>query len=829
MAAAPRPRATRADSPPLPSGPSDAARVADAFPTPGSSPTRLVPFALAFSVGVGAFYLLPAMPTPRPGWALAGLALILALLRRPPFARVLAVLILGALWSMLDAGALKWSPLPDALTRAPLLVEGRITSVPADAGFARRFLFEVERAWTDPGPGHPGAALEPSGFRGLVRLSWYQPGPGLRAGERWRLPVRLKPSHGLSNPGGFDYERWLFEQGIKATGNLRKGAPPVLLDPGPGPQWLNRVRQEFAEHLGRVLGDAPALGLIQALTIGDRSGFEPSDWELLTRTGTNHLVAISGLHVGLIATVAFFLVRWLWARQPWLALALAAPRAGALAAMAAALAYAALAGFAVSTQRALIMLAVVLGALLWERTLRPWHALSLALAGVLVVDPGAVLSYGAWLSFGAVTVLLFNLGGRLPGGGLWDRWGRAQWAVGLGLLPLLLALFGRASLIAPLVNLVAVPLFGLLLPLVLGASLLSLVPGLDLPLIWTAGLLDGCLRGLERVAAWPWAAATLSARPLWAWGAAGLGVALLLAPRGLPGRWLGLLMLLPLLVLRPAAPAPGEAWLTLLDVGQGLATVVRTSDRTLVFDSGPGFGSGFNVGSTVLVPFLRAQGIERVDLLLLSHADRDHTGGAAGLMERIPVGRILSGEPQALGIAGAEACRAGQTWDWSGVRFRLLHPNGTGESGNDASCVLRVEAGGRSVLLTGDITQAMERRLTQDRPQELPSDVLVAGHHGSATSTSRTFLDAVAPRLVLYAAGYGNPFGFPARAVRERVEASGIAALNTGTQGAVELRLGPDGDIRGPWTWREHAGRLWTHRADEAPPPVRRPAADGPD
>jgi competence protein ComEC len=749
------------------------------------------------------------MPPPWVLSALAVAALGLPWLARPRLARPLAAAALGALWALLRVAPLLWSPFPEDLVRAPLVVEGRIVSIPTDTGFAQRFLFQVERTLVE----ERDAESAEVDFRGLVRLSWYG-GPGdLRAGERWRLPVRLKPPHGFANPGGFDFERWLFEQGVAATGNLRKGVGPLRLDVRPGGQWLTRLRQSLAGHLAGVLGDHPALALVQALTIGERSGFEPGDWEVLTRTGTNHLVAISGLHVGLIATAAFFLMRWLWALSPRLALALAAPRAGALGALAAALVYAGLAGFAVSTQRALIMLAVVLGALFWQRTLRPWHAFSLALVGVLLVDPGAVLSYGAWLSFGAVAVLLFSLGGRLPSRDLWTRWGRAQWAVALGLLPLLLALFGRASLISPLVNLVAVPLFGLvLLPLVLVTSLLSLVPGLSLPLVWTADLLGWCLAGLERVAAWPWAAASLSGRPLWVWGAAGLGVALLLAPRGLPGRWLGLVLALPVLVLRPETPGPGEAWLTLLDVGQGLSAVIRTRDGTLVYDTGPGFDSGFNTGSVVLVPFLQAEGVDRVDVLVLSHADRDHTGGAKGLMSRLAVGRILGGEPAALGLPGAEPCRAGQGWDWAGVRFRFLHPGDLAVEGNDASCVLRVDASGRSILLPGDIGRAVESRLVREQPQALASDVLVAGHHGSATSTSAPFLEAVAPSLVLYSAGYANPFGFPARDVRERVAGRGIATLDTGISGAIDLRLGSDGSIGGPWTWRERAGRMWTHR-----------------
>ena len=759
--------------------------------------------ALAFSTGAGVVLLLPGVPSALVVGVLAGLGL-LAL----AFVRPLAALLLGVSWGLFHAGGLIWDPFPEALARAPLVVEGRIASIPADTGFAQRFLFRVEHAWQVPDTARdPGAAPTTVPLRGLVRLSWYEGAPALAAGERWRLPVRVKPRHGFANPGGFDFERWLFEQRIAATGSVRRGDPPVRLDPGPAGERLTLWRQRFGEHLAGILGDDPALPLIKALTIGDRSELSPEDWEVLTRTGTNHLVAISGLHVGLIAAAIFLLVRRVWAWLPALTLRVPAPRAAALAAMPAAVAYAALAGFAVSTQRALIMLAVVLAAVALDRTLRPWHALVMALVGVLMLDPLAVLSYGTWLSFGAVAVLLWNLAGRLPRRDPWTRWGRAQWAVGLGLLPLVLGLFARASLIAPLVNLIAVPLFSLvLLPLVLVSAILSLVPGLTAPLQWSALGLGWCMDGLTRVAAWPWAAMSLPDLSPWAWAAAGLGVTLLLAPRGLPGRPLGLVLILPMLLARPPGPAEGEAWFTLLDVGQGLSAVVRTHSETLVYDTGPGFGSGFNTGTVVLEPFLRSQGIRRLDTLILSHADRDHSGGARPLVDQIPVVRCLSGEPAELPIAGVEPCRAGDGWVWSGVRFDLLHPDGGDQSGNDASCVLRIEAGGRSVLLTGDISARIERRLVSRLGGALASDVLVAGHHGSATSTSAELLDAVSPALVLVASGYANHFGFPADAVVARVVERGIPWEGTAVSGALSLHLTAEGEIRGPWAWRDQPG-----------------------
>jgi competence protein ComEC len=385
--------------------------------------------------------------------------------------------------------------------------------------------------------------------------------------------------------------------------------------------------------------------------------------------------------------------------------------------------------------------------------------------------------------------------------------------VAVGLLPLLLLLFGRASLIAPLVNLVAVPLFSLLvLPLVLVASLLSLVPGLSMPLVLTAHLLDWGLDGLAWLSRLPWASASMSARPSWVFAVAAGGALLLLAPRGLPGRWLGLVLLLPLLVVRPLGPGYGELWLTLLDVGQGLSAVVQTRDGTLVFDTGPGYESGFNTGSAVVAPFLVHRGVGRVDLLVLSHADRDHAGGARGLASGIEVARVISGEPDAVDAEAAEPCRAGEDWDWSGVSFSLLHPDGSGYSGNDASCVLQIRAGNQAILLTGDIGIGVEQKLVERIGEGLRSQVLVAAHHGSATSTGAALLDAVDPDLVLFSSGYANHFGFPTPEVMERVTNRVAATRDTGTEGAIELRIGADGVIDGPWSWRWKAARLWNHR-----------------
>jgi competence protein ComEC len=657
-------------------------------------------------------------------------------------------------------------------------------------------------------------------FGGRIRLAWYRDAPELLAGERWRLAVRLKPPHGFVNPGAFDYERWLFRQQVKATGYVRADDGALLLHRGAGRYWLDRWRQQVRARLAQGLPEGVASALVPALVIGDRSALTPANWGVFSATGTSHLIAISGLHVGLIAGVVFFAVRRAWSWVPALALRVAAPRAAALFALSAALGYAALAGFAVSTQRALVMLAVVLGAVIARRTLRPSSALLVALAAVLLLDPASVLDYGFWLSFGAVAVLLYALAARVGPPGLIARWGAAQWAVALGLLPMLIAFFGRASLIAPGVNLIAVPLFGLLLPVILVAALIFLTTGWSVPLVPVGWLLTLGYEGLRLLSELPWAAVTLGARPGWVWLSAALGSLLLLAPRGVPSRWLGLVLLLPLWLARPAPPAPGALQVTLLDVGQGLAGVVRTHRHCLVYDVGPSFRSGFSTGEAVVARYLQEQGVRKIDLLMISHADDDHSGGLRGLLRVLPATRILSGEPDALEEPGVEPCRRGQRWDWDGVDFEVLHPGDDDESGNNSSCVLRVSVGDTVLLWPGDIEAQVERQLVLEHGGRLESTVLIAAHHGSASSTTAPFLAEVAPDWVLFSMGWMNRYGFPAAAVLERVAASGAAGKDTASSGAIDLFIGSNGQIHSLSGYRQTTQRLWRHQPPAARLPV---------
>lgn len=739
---------------------------------------------LAFAAGCLLLQGFAALP---PLWLVTALPLLPLLAR--PFPRPLPAGLLwlpaGFLWALFQAHLLLDENLPPRAEGVDLWLEGRIASLPARTPRRVRFELAVDSA-------RLAATGQPVAMVSRVRLSWYGRFPDLVPGETWRLRVRLKRPHGFRNPGGFDYERWLFRHGIRATGYVRADPGNRRLATARG-DVVNRLRHGLRQRLEAWLPDTPAAGLLQALVVGDRSDIGEQEWAVLRATGTNHLMAISGLHIGLLAGLGFWLGRWLWRFSGRGLLWLPAPRFGVLTALFLATGYAALAGFSVPTQRALIMAAVGLLALWRYRRVASGQTLGLALLLVLAFDPLAVLDPGLWLSFAAVGLIFYGLQGRLRAAGRLGQALRVQWWISLGLLPLLLLLFGQASLISPLANLLAVPLVGLL---VVPLALLGSLPGLIWPVggefLLAAGtwLMQGILSGLGILAGWPyaqWGGATVSGL---ATVLALAGMLLLLMPRGMPGRFAGALLLLPLLFPPSSGPPPGQADFTLLDVGQGLAAVVRTRGHVLIYDTGPRFGPDFEAGSAVVVPFLRAAGIGKIDRLLISHGDSDHRGGAAAILRALPVADFLASRRLTIGGRRSRPCRAGEGWEWDGVRFDLLHPQAGEGRGNDASCVLRVAAAGRVLLLTGDIERPAERRLVRRLGTALRADVLVAPHHGSRSSSSPAFLEAVRPRWVLFPVGYRNRYGFPDPRVRARYAQRRVRMLASAACGAGALRLG---------------------------------------
>jgi competence protein ComEC len=577
---------------------------------------------------------------------------------------------------------------------------------------------------------------------------------------------------------------------------------------------MGRLRQAIAEEFRRLLPDSAYSGILTALAVGDRSAVQKEQWDLLRRTGTGHLMAISGLHIGLIATFGFFAARTVWLWLPGLAGLLPAVKVGALAALLGASGYALLAGMSLPTQRALLMIATVMLALLWQRSVVPSRVLGLALLLVLMLDPAAPLTGGFWLSFGAVAIILYSVCGRLvPFFGL-RHWAGLQFAITLALIPATLTLFQSLSLVSPLANLVAIPWLSVtVVPMTLLAILAGLISeAMQAWLLQVAALSAHWLWNfLELLGDHAWSLQLRPAPPWWALALAVPGILLLIAPRGMPGRWAAAMMCLPLLWFPKAAPVPGDFWFTQLDVGQGLAAVIRTSNHVLVYDTGPWTSWRFDAGRAVLVPFLRQQGMVRIDTLIVSHPDFQHTGGVRSLLETMSAERILTSAPHTVPIRGAVACLEGMSWTWDDVHFHVLHPPPGGRfRGDNASCVLRVEGQGGNLLLPGDIEPAAERALLEAYGPSLRADVLVAPHHGNRGLSLTGFLAAVRPSYVLFSTGYRNRFGYPAAATVELYRGSGAQVLDTARHGAITLRLEGNGKrIAPPEAYREHARRYW--------------------
>jgi competence protein ComEC len=776
---------------------------------------------LAFAAGVLGLQMQPELSGWAP-WAVGGALLLLPRLRWSGWpVRLLALLgclALGFAWAGWRAEIRLADQLGADWEGRDVEVVGVIAGLPQDFSHGTRFEFDVKSMSTAPDRKYPwgAAAIVPE----RIMLSWYQGRRDdeqferlpVRPGERWRFTVRLKRPHGNANPGGFDYEAWLLERNIRATGYIRPNPPQRLDDMVWQPDYaIERLRHAIRVSFARILPSEtyPWAGVLVALTIGDQRAIQGELWTTFNRTGTTHLMSISGLHVTMVAALFGWLVSFGWRRVPALALRLPAQKAGLLAACLAALGYALLAGFAVPAQRTLYMLLVAAAAMLSGRIVAPSRILVLALLVVLLFDPWAVLAAGFWLSFGAVGALLY-IGsasvGEVRGWRARVRaWGLVQWAATLASLPVLLLVFQQFSLVSPLANAVAIPVISFIVtPLALLGAVVPWWPILALAHLvmgWLMLFLDWC-------ATWPvWLA---PAPPLWAALVAGVGVAVCLLPRGLPGRWLGVLLLLPALFWPVEKPPAGEAWINILDVGQGLASVVRTREHTLIYDPGPLYSAESDAGQRVVVPYLRALGIGQIDMLMVTHRDSDHSGGTASVQAALAVDEVRS----SVAGLGGQACIAGQRWVWDGVVFEVLHPAAEAyavdSKPNHVSCVLLVEAGGKRMLLTSDIEAPDEAALLQRYPGKLAADVLLMPHHGSKTSSTPAFLQAVGAPQAVIPVGYRSRFGHPKAEVLARYEAMGTNIWRTDRDGAVRIVLGGSGlALSG---WRHEHRRYWFGR-----------------
>jgi competence protein ComEC len=766
--------------------------------------------ALLFTAAALGVFALPSLPPPL--WLLPA---VLPALLPWRWRSCYAIALLGALLSFHRASVLLDDRWPLEQSDAELEVQGEVASLPERHTLPPEPQDDDESAAAAPVTAYdwrflfrPDRPAREAGMPSLVRVSWYRGTQTVQGGQCWRLRLRLRAPHGNLTPGGFDYEAWLFEQGIGATATVRTATPCSASG-----YSLLALRQTIAGRLQQWLPQQAALGMVLGLVVGDRGLLTPADWDVFRITGTSHLMAIAGLHIGMLAAAVFFLLRWNWSLFPALCLRLPAQKAAALAAALAASGYALLSGFEPPAQRALLMLLAGFFSLWLERPALLPRALVLAWLAIVAANPAALLSPGLWLSFGAVAAIFLVARGRvqpLPG---WRAFLGVQPALSLALLPLSFLFFQGGGWIGPLANLVVVPAFTVLLPLLLFATAAAwLVPAAGLPLLQAVAAAIGWIR-----AALGWAAANAPA----AWVAASpqpgalalaaLGAVLLLLPRGVPLRRLAVLCLLPLLLAPDLAPRQGFS-LAALDVGQGLAVVVRTRTHALLFDAGPAFADRSDSGRSEVVPYLLGQGLRHLDLMVISHADIDHRGGAPAVRAAIDVRREI-------GALSATPCVVGEHWRWDGVDFDILNSPaaaaGDRHARNNGACVLRVAVGAHAALLPADIEAAAEQRLLQTGAV-LRSDVLLAPHHGSLTSSSAGFVAAVAPAVVIYPSGWHNRFRFPRADVVERYRHAGAQAFMTGVDGTLRLEVGSAG--LGPVeAWRSAHPRLWRQPAEAIP------------
>lgn len=653
--------------------------------------------AIAFLLGCVVISQLASLPS-WPFWLAVVLVLVFAIHKKLSWLLSFGI---ALCWASFTAWFSLQQTLPTTLVGKDISITGTVVDLPQQQSNQLRFLFSPD--------------IAPSQLPNLIRLNWYYPPEQFpQTGETWHLTVRLKPPFGMLNPGSFDYEGWLFQQGIGATGYVRDAKDNQRLTEA---KWfdIDVWRAKILSMLHAHMADSPQRALVEGLTIGHRENMSPEQWRVLRNTGTSHLLAISGLHIGLAAALGFFLGRWFWSSVPRLCLKLPAQQFGAITAIIFALIYALLAGMSVPSQRALIMVIVAMSAILIRRRVLSYQMLSVALLAVLIWDPLSVLSPGLWLSFTAVSIIIYVSQNRYPTS-KW-HWATIHIWIAIGLTPFLFIFFNSTAVLSPIANVFAVPFVSLLVVplLLLSLAVMTILPNWSQPLWQLADyLLSGLWWPLEYLAGLPnalWQTPELSWPTLLM---SLIGFAWLLAPKGWPARWLGLVLLLPSLSFFPDKPELGTVRLTVLDVGQGLSVVVETKSKTLVFDTGPAFGE-FNTGDAVVLPYLQYRGIQTIDKLIISHGDNDHIGGADSLLDNIPVTQQFTSAPDRLPMANN--CYAGYEWSWDQVNFIFLHPekNASGST-NERSCVLKISSEFGSVLLTGDIERQAEQDLVKNKP-----------------------------------------------------------------------------------------------------------------
>lgn len=669
-------------------------------------------------------------------------------------------------WWVADVG------MPHTRVIAKAMLEGTIVSLPTSNVDKVQFQFFATR-------------LNDKEVKTTLLLACYNRCPVFKAGQIWRLQAKLKKPVNLGNPGSFDYVSWLNARHVSWTGYLKPYASKLIKEPSQQKNLL-AWREHLAASLKVLMPKGQGLGVLQALALGVTSNIDKKQWDLFRRTGTTHLMVISGAHIGLVAGLCYWLMKWLWSRYSRLCLYFPAAQIGSVGGFIMALIYALLAGFAPPAQRALIACFFLLLRNFISYRFTVWQAWRYALLAVLLFEPHAVLLPGFYLSFIAVAILIM-VSQRIPFRGF-KKTICLQLACLFGLMPLTLFWFSYGAVNGLVANLLAIPWVGFV---VVPLALLSLflvqciqAPALLIPVNLA---IEGLLRYLSWVDSFAMFNLNFSFTELWS------PLALMLA--------MFLMLFIPIKAIFPAAIVivvagfspgyhrvePGEAQINVLDVGQGLAVVVNTTHHTLVYDTGMKFYQGGDMAKFAIIPFLNTLGIKKLDKVIISHPDLDHRGGLPSLEATYPIEQLLV-DKVAFYHHGM-ACHQSPSWQWDGISFRFLAISKTFKDKNNTSCVLQIENRAGRVLLTGDIEKSAEEYLVATYGNQLHSTILVVPHHGSKTSSSPAFIKQVSPQYAIISAGFDNRYHFPHQQTMKTLQKQNIVTYNTAFCGMVSVKL----------------------------------------
>jgi competence protein ComEC len=705
-------------------------------------------------------------------------ALLLAILavfkRHKSTFQVLVFFAVGFAWMWLFSNQVLNPNIDEKFFNTPTKVVGTIVGLPQIKTQKTKFELNVSQP-----------------FKGKIKLAWYQQlSAPLRSGDEWQLNIKIKKNNGYQNQGGFDYEQWLFYQQFDATGYVKRDEFNKLLSSS-ALLSIHSIRQNIRQHLTKILADFEFIGVINALIIGDRSILKTEHWDIFKATNTTHLSVISGLHIGLISGFIFLLASFLWRQCYRCSLKLPANIVGAYFGLISALIYALIAGFSIPTQRAFIMASVVFLAVIFRRTHNVWQLYGGALFLVLALNPLSVFSVGFWLSFYVVAIIIYAVGQHKNKHWLFKIL-YIQLLISIATLPLTAWFFSQGSLLSPIANIIAIPVFSFITtPFALLGALLSYAQ-LDFlaQIIFSIAnqsliYLSNFLQYLQTFEFNLWHYTPSSSINLILLITA---ILIILLPNALKFRKIALILLI-IIWLQPIEKLhKNEVLITTLDVGQGLSHVVQTKNHTLIFDTGARYASGFNMGDAVIIPYLNAKQINTLDLIIISHGDNDHIGGLKSLLENIPTQQILSSVPDKILHNNVSRCNSTPDWEWDGVLFQMLN-FANNFTDNNASCVLKISNKNHSILLTGDIEKQAERYLLDTWGDKLKSDILISPHHGSKTSSSELFLSAVSPDWVVISSGYKNRFKHPAKSIIAPYQQHAIKILNTSCTGQIDIKL----------------------------------------